>query len=347
AVYLAEARRLGIKVLPPDVNASGERFAATSEGVRFGLGAVRDVGAAALAKILEAREAGPFTGPADFCARTGAGRRALEALTRAGAFSALGVSRAGLAGRVDDVLGVGEALRKLRALGEFDLHGPLPVPDLYDGGTAVELDAGEWPRVELLAAEREVLGLYVSGHPLEGLEPLLAEHRSAPVADVLAVVAGDGEQTVTVTGVVIRAECKVTKAGRAWVSATVEDLDAAITILVFRRTEELAPLLTVDAVVAVRGRLNHRDEEVSVVADQVTVLDTLSGDRPAPVVLDVPAVAGDMAMERLAAVLVEHPGPVPVWLRTECGAVLELTGAGVDASEGFMVAAMAALGEVG
>jgi DNA polymerase III subunit alpha len=299
AIYLAECRRMGIKVLPPDVNDSGLRFAAVGSDVRFGLGAVRNVGANVVASIIRTRETkGRFTSFTDFLDKVElvcCNKRTIESLIKAGAFDSLGHTRLSLITvhemAVDAVIG----LKREQERGQFDLFGG-------DGGACatpessplahLKFEPQEYPRKQLLAYEREMLGLYVSAHPLDGAERILRKHAPKPIAALLDETPTEGE--IVLAGMISSVDKRVNKNGESWAIVTLEDLDASMEVLFFAKSyavlsEDLIP----DTAVAIKGRVNWRDDKMSVFGSAVVPLDISDaekrpGDEP-PFVLRVEA----------------------------------------------------------
>ena len=332
-VYLAEARAQRITVEPPDVNTSDKDFTPTATGtIRYGLSAIRNVGENVVAKIIEAREAkGAFTSFEDFIAKVNPivlNRRVIESLAKAGAFDALAVARSQLLQRDAEkglVLSDAAAARadaanadaRAREQGQFslfaghddisdaNLHTPLPPP------------REELPKSLLLAAEKEMLGVYVSDHPLFAVEEALRAASSHRVTDL------DGlrdQDAVTIGGLVTRMQKKFTKKGEPMAVFWLEDLEGAVEVVVFPSSYvSAAAVLSPDAIVTVRGKIDTRDEEPKVVAQEVAIpsLDATG----LPLVLSVPAeVCTPAFVDRLKGVLESHPGQTPVHLRLLSGA---------------------------
>lgn len=190
AVYLADARKLGIKVLPPDVNESVADFTAVGEDVRFGLKSVRNVGTSVIESMVQSRKSkGKYASFTDFLQKSeinALNKRAVESLIKAGAFDSLGHTRMGLSAAHDTAIDAIIPVKKAEAYGQDDLFGSLD-----GGGDAaapgfgldVAIGEGEWPRKQLLAIEREMLGLYVSAHPLDGAEHILTRNRDTSIAE--------------------------------------------------------------------------------------------------------------------------------------------------------------------
>ncbi|WP_049565631.1 DNA polymerase III subunit alpha [Streptomyces sp. SBT349] len=326
AVYLNECRRMGITVLPPDVNASEADFAAQGDDViLFGLSAVRNVGTNVVESIIRSRKAkGTFSSFPDYLHKVEAPactKRATESLIKAGAFDELGHTRKGLAARFEPMVDAVVALKRKEAEGQFDLFG-----DLGDGGEAGDrapgfgLDAEftdeEWDTTYLLAQEREMLGLYVSGHPLLGLEHLLAETADAAIGHLAGGAHQDGS-VLTIGGIVSGLQRKVTKRGNAWAVATVEDLAGSVDCLFFPATYQLvATHLVEDAVVFVKGRLDKREDVPRLVAMELTVADPATAGEGAPVRLAMrESHVTPRSVRQLREVVEAHPGPCEVHLR--------------------------------
>ncbi|MEU8399882.1 DNA polymerase III subunit alpha [Nonomuraea sp. NPDC048892] len=315
AVYLADCRRLGIKVLPPDVNESLLDFAATGSDIRFGLGAVRNVGANVVDAIVTARRAeGPYTDFDDFLAKVPAvvcNKRVIESLAKAGAFDGLGHHRKGLVAVHEQAVDAVADVKRNAAYGQDSLFGEAG----RAGAFTVAIPEGEWDQATLLAFEREMLGLYVSSHPLDGAEPVLEAHRDTTIAGLLASGRPDG--AARISGIVSGLQRKVTKQGSPWAIVTVEDHDAAVECLVFPKTYALyGETLAEDRVVSVRGRINVRDEAVSLYGEEITVLDVTQAGAEPPVVISIqePQLNPRLVRE-LRHILSTHPGRAPVHVR--------------------------------
>ncbi|MHA6625557.1 DNA polymerase III subunit alpha [Pseudonocardia sichuanensis] len=328
AVYLAECRKLGIRVLVPDVNSSARRFAAVGDDIRFGLEAVRNVGGGVVDSILRTREAGgPYRSFTDFVERAelvACGKRALESLAKAGAFESLGATRRAVVEVHEAAVDAVVPLKRRAAMGQFDLFGADPDPDPGTGPASVSplahlpLSPEEYPRAQLLAQEREMLGLYVSGHPLDGAEALLRRHADRSIAGLLADRPREGE--VVVAGLVTAVERRVDKRGEPWAICTLEDLDASLEVLFFAKAyAALGGELAEDRAVVVRGRVNWREERMSVFGDELVVLDlATAGDGPEPLVLTcAPERLDADAVDELRRTLEAHRGDTPVHVRLD------------------------------
>jgi DNA polymerase III subunit alpha len=348
AVYLSDCRRLGIKVLPPDVNASGLDFAAVSSDIRFGLGAVRNVGANVVDAIVTARTAkGRYLDFNDFLTKVPSvvcNKRVIESLAKAGAFDSLGHCRAGLVAVHEQAVDAVVDVKRNEAHGQDSLFG-----DPGQGGAfSIAIPDGEWDQATLLAYEREMLGLYVSSHPLDGAERVLDAHRDTTIAGLLA--SGRQEGFVRLSGIVSGLQRKVTKQGSPWAIVTLEDHDASVECLVFPKSYALyGEVLAEDRVVAVRGRINVRDETLSVYAEDVTPLNTTETGAEPPVVISLQeSLLNARLVQEFKHILTAHPGRAPVHLRLHRpgrkGLLLELEPYRVSAEPAFYGDVKALLG---
>ncbi|MFI8434561.1 DNA polymerase III subunit alpha [Streptomyces sp. NPDC079020] len=322
AVYLADARKNGVRVLQPDVNESVAEFTAVGDDVRFGLRSVRNVGDNVIDAVVGARRAkGKFTSFADFldkAALPALNKRAVESLVKAGTFDSLGHSRKGLTAIHEEAIDAVIPVKRAAGFGQDDLFAGLG--GKTDGEAAFGLDFpvddAEWPRHRLLATEREMLGLYVSAHPLDGTEHILSGARDCSVAELLASGRTTGD--VQLSGLITGIQLKVTKQGNAWAIVNLEDRDAGIEVLFFPASYQLVRhALAEDNVVSVRGRIEDRDGTVNIFGRELRVLDVSAaehGGRP-PVRLALPAHRiTERSVSDLKRILADHPGDSPVHL---------------------------------
>ena len=316
-LYLHTCRMMGIDVLQPDVNASKLDFAPADGRIRFGLSAVRNVGEQVVEAIIEARQRqGAFASFADFCAKVDAGclnRRTLESLIKAGGFESLGHPRKGLLLSFAPIAEEAIARKRAEAEGQFSLFdsgGTQDEMSLLDSVVVVDI---EFDRRDKLAHEREMLGLYVSDHPLLGMERLLAELSSVSIADLLEH--GGGRDSVQVAGILTGLQKKFTRKGEPYVVGTLEDLRGSIDCIFFPSVyQQAGELLADDALLRVSGRLDDADPP-KIIAFDVIAPDTSDADGQ-PLVLQVaPQQCTDSVVGQLRTVLSDHPGPVPVHLR--------------------------------
>jgi DNA polymerase-3 subunit alpha len=269
--------------------------------------------------ILRTREeGGPYRSFADFMERSElavCGKRALESLAKAGAFELLGATRRAVIEVHEAAVDAVVPLKRRAATGQYDLFGEETAePESVSPLAHLTLCPEEYARAELLAHEREMLGLYVTAHPLDGAEHLLRRHADRSIAALLADRPREGE--VTVAGLVTTVDRRVDKRGEPWAICTLEDLDGSLEVLFFARTyAALGVQLVEDAAVAVTGRVNWREDRMSVFGDSLVVLD-LSVTAPQPLVLScAPERLDADAVDELRRTLVAHPGATPVHVR--------------------------------
>ncbi|MGA2527569.1 MAG: DNA polymerase III subunit alpha [Acidimicrobiales bacterium] len=356
AVYLAECRTLGIEVRVPDVNASTSNFTpiratgdspqAAGRGVIiFGLSAVRNVGEAIVEHIVAARDCGgPFTDFYDFCRRvdpSSLNNRAVESLVKAGAFDSLCHPRKGLCLAFEGIIERALVRRRESEQGITTLFSLLDdqagsataegaSPASFDG-TWVAIPGLEFDKGERLAFEKEMLGLYVSDHPLMGLEQSLRNatevtirdllDAAAPADDAPGALAGGGDLaesfSITTGGVVTSLVRRYTRRGEVMATFVLEDLEAAIDVMVFPKTMiEYGAVLQQDAIVAVRGRLDLREDQPKLICRDVRRLElTAPGNEPpVEVVLPLNRLT-DSLVRQIRDLVSEHPGPCAVHLR--------------------------------
>ena len=351
ATYLSDCRSMGIKVLPPDVNLSMSNFGALAPdelppgvtlsvgspgAITFGLSAVRNVGEALVEQLIAEREEnGQFTSFHDFAERVPESvlnKRTIESLIKGGAFDNMGHTRRGLLTVFEHIIDTTVKRRREREKGVMSLFGD------WDGDAHESSDAGAgdafsertgipelaFDKTEQLRYEKEMLGLYVSDHPLFGVEAALRRKVEQSVLDLQTM---DDGANVVVGGVITNLARKFTKKGDQMAVFLLEDLDASIEVTIFPRTlAEQGHKLEDDLIVAVKGRLDRRDESrYGLIGQTVTVLSGLSAGPAAPLRLRLPSAALDeLKIQRLKRILREHPGDSVVMVDIGQGKVLKL-----------------------
>ncbi|WP_439950896.1 DNA polymerase III subunit alpha [Desulfolucanica intricata] len=311
ALFIEECRRMGIEVLPPDVNESGEGFTVVDGKIRFGMSAMKNVGLAAVQSIIKVREeGGPFTGFGDFCQRLDTkvvNRRVLESLIKGGAFDSLGHRRAQLMAVVDVGLSMAQQAQRDRNSGQVSLF------DFMEENESSSLsltlpDISEFPYSEMLALEKEALGLYISGHPLAEYREVLAGMSTVNNVEVHEYSEGE---IVSLGGLIVSLKQINTKKGDPMAFVNLEDLTGTIEVIVFPRVYKLyRQLLQPDAVVLVKGKVNGSGEEVKIIAEEIS--------------FPVKQVSGDLYLQfinfsmetvhQVQLILQTYPGSSPVFL---------------------------------
>ena len=324
-MYLNECRRMGIKVLAPDVNESFVDFTAVpaADGVgdiRFGLGAVRNVGYNVVEGIRAAREEkGRFESFYDFLSKVPipvANKRTVESLIKAGAFDTLGSTRRALLEIHEDAVEGAVNVKRTEATGQagFDFDSLFDEPQEHSRVP----DRPEWSKKDKLAFEREMLGLYVSDHPLAGLEVQLAKHASSSITEILSGdVAGDGD-IVTIAGLLTSVQHRTARqSGNQYGMVTVEDFGGEITVMFMGKTyQEFAPALASDSIVVIRGRVSTRDDGMNLHAVSMFSPDVGASLGSGPLVISVPEFrATTEVVSALNDVLIRHSGENEVRLK--------------------------------
>ena len=328
AVYLAECRAIGLRVRVPDVNLSSSDFVARSRreddptdcpgAIPFGLSAIRNVGEGLVGHIVSERTAnGEFIDFYDFCQRVDPmvlNKRSIESLIKAGGFDSLGHPRKGLCLVFEQIIDRTLARRREAEAGIQSLFGDLSGSgEVGFDDARVPVPEVEFDKTQKLAFEKEMLGLYVSDHPLLGVEAALRRRSECSVADLRELHDGDIR---TVGGVVTGLVRKYTKRGDLMATFVLEDLQSAIDAWVFPRTMlEQGYKLVDDAIVVVKGRVDGREDEPKFVVMDVEVPQlVLGGGAPLRLRL-APSAADDATVQRLKELLAAHPGPSPVHVR--------------------------------
>ncbi|WP_205474614.1 DNA polymerase III subunit alpha [Nocardioides sp. SYSU D00038] len=320
AIYLNECRRMKIQVLPPDVNESAANFTPVGVDIRFGLNAIRNVGHNVVDGIVSAREEkGRYTDFNDFMEKVPAlvcNKRVIESLIKAGAFDEMKHKRRALVAIHETAVDQYVDIKKNEAIGQDSLFGGL---DDDGGGFGISVtipDLDEWDKTTLLGHERDMLGLYVSDHPLLGLEHVLANGTDCTIGQLMVDESIPGGSTITVSGLITSVQRKITKRGDAWATITLEDLEGAIEVLLFPSSYQLAsPFLTEDAIVRVKGQLSREKDQPELRGQEITVPD-LSDGPSGPVVINLPSTrCTPPVVEQLKDVLGTHPGLTEVRLR--------------------------------
>jgi DNA polymerase-3 subunit alpha len=317
ALYLSECRRMGIKVLEPDINESDAGYTPRGNDIRFGLAAIRNVGEGVVSSIKTARETkGRFTSFGDFLAKVDAqvcNKKTIESLIKAGAFGSMGVTRKGLmAVYLEAIDSVIEA-KRAEAIGQFDLFGGENISHVES--LDLEIPSGEWDKSMLLSYEREMLGLYVSDHPLLGVEHILRSSTDMTISELVDEGA-QNESIVTIGGLITGVTRKVSRQGASWAVVTVEDLEGSLEVLFFSKTyNQYSMSLIEDRIVTVRGRVDRREDVLRFTAIEMSIPE-ISTAPLGPLVISLPmSQCTPPVVERIKEILRSHPGKREVHLQ--------------------------------
>jgi len=278
SAYIAECQKMGIKVMPPDVNESLKDFTVVGDGIRFGLVVIKNVGIGAVENIIAVRKKdGKFTSLLNFCERVdlrAVNKRVIESLIKSGAFDSIG-RRAALLKKIESVIDRASAIQKEISNGQgalFQMEKKSSLPDEPEVD-----DAAEFSPDELLRMEKEMLGLYISGHPLSSVSELLEEQTDTKASDISGRKEGE---LVVVGGILSSCRKLTTRRKELMMVANIEDLTGIIPVVIFPKAyEKYAPLLFEDAVVIIKGKVNidSMNDEKKVLCDIVKPLSKEKG----------------------------------------------------------------------
>jgi DNA polymerase-3 subunit alpha len=315
---------MGLEVLPPDVNTSFSDFTVVDGRIRFGLSAVKRVGDGAVRAIIAARDDGPIASIWDFCERVDVSvvnRGMLESLIACGALDSTGATRRAMTEVLERALASGQKAQADAMVGQgsiFDLEENGSNGSGPGGRSHPPVVGEEWPRDELLRREKEVLGLYVSSHPLAPLREQLARKVDAPLRALHDLRDG---QIVTVGGIVAGIKQLLTKRGEQMAYAELDDVTSTSEVVVFPNTWDLCrDVLRPDAIVLLKARVDRRSEsEVKLIAIEVTPFDAVPDQEVVRLKVDARVVAAGV-MDELKTLIGEYPGHAPVELEVQTSA---------------------------
>ena len=320
ALYLNEARRMGIKVLPPDVNESDSEYTPRGSDIRFGLTAIRNVGENVVLSIIENRKSkDKYTNFGDFLTKVDSlvcNKKTIESLIKAGAFDSLNHSRRGLMMVFLEALDAVSETKRAESIGQFDLFGAANATSSISG-VVLDIPVTEWEKMMLLSYEREMLGLYVSDHPLLGVEHVLRSVTDFSISQIAEV---GHDQIITIGGLITQIQRKVSKQGTPWAIVTVEDLEGAVDVLFFSNAYAAHGVnLVEDRIVAIRGRVDKREEQARISALDLTLPD-LNRIPTGPLIISMEmARCTPPVIDRMKEILRAHPGAREVHLRLADG----------------------------
>jgi len=318
--YISECRNHGIAVLTPEINTSGKDFVVIGERIRFGLLAIKNVGESAIDAILEERGRGAFTSLFDFCGRVDlrkVNKRVLESLVKCGTFEGLGGHRAQLFAAIEDALDYGQRLQRERLdpqLGLFDLGGGAggaeapPPPAL--------LDVPAWDEKTLLGYEKESLGFFISGHPLQRFEGLMDQFTTA---NTLSLRETSGGEAVRVGGLVRSVKVIQTKKGDLMAFVLLEDLHGSVEVVVFSELYAKGrDFLVEDAALLFQGQVQRDEKATKILADTLIPMEQAEETWTASIHLTLDLERTDAGqLSGLREIMARYPGPCPAHLHLQ------------------------------
>ena len=315
AIYLNECRRMGITVLPPDVNESALNFTPVGTDIRFGMGAIRNVGSNVVQAMVAARESeGAYTSFKDFLMKVPAvvcNKRTIESLIKAGAFDSLNHHRRALVMIHEEAIDSVITLKRNEAIGQFDLFAGFEEAE-SEASLSIEIpELPEWEKKDKLSFERDMLGLYVSDHPLQGLEGVLSQHADQSITSIIAEDGPHDGAIITISGMITSLSRRIAKAsGNAYARAEIEDLGGSMEVMFFGQVYgPIASVLAEDLIVVVKGRLQRRDDgAVTLNCMELSVPDLSEGTN-GPLLISMPThKATEAVVTELGDVLRNHRG---------------------------------------
>lgn len=318
ALYINEAIRMGIKILPPDVNESFANFTVVEEGIRFGLAAVKNVGQSAIESIITSRtKFGKFKSIYDFTQRVDSrlvNRRVIESLIKCGAFDSLKLHRSQQLAVLDKALEIAGGVQKDKLNGQFSFFDTFDMQESFQKTFQEVPDIPEWPENQLLSYEKEMLGFYITKHPLARFERLLGTYSSSMIVNLSAL--SDGE-AVRLGGIISKAKITTTRrTGEKMAIVSLEDLTGTVETLIFPRVfQKFSNLVRVDSMVFITGRLNLREEEPKLIADEIIPLEEVKSKFTKAILIHLSTPGLDEPLlDNLKGVLSRHRGKIPVLL---------------------------------
>ena len=321
--YMAEAQRMGVRILPPDINTCASDFTVDGDAVRFGLSAVKGVGEKAVEAIITARsEVGRFTDLFHFCEHVdlrAVNRSTIEALIKCGAFDALGATRAAMIAGLEDAMGIGQSAAKQRRSGQMSFFGGGLMGGELDKPPVRFPDVEPWSESQLLQAEKETLGFYITSHPLVKYGREIKALSQPGGVDLAHLDAQADGVRVALGCMIVQVRHTVTKKdGKKMAMLTVEDLTGKADAVVFPRTyEQFAQHIAPEAMVFLVGTVDKQRERPNILIDEVIPIDEAIERFTSKLIvrLDAAQVADEGVLETLQGILRTHRGNVPVWLQ--------------------------------
>src|SRR3989339_330010 len=317
--YISEAQRMGIKILPPDVNFSSRTFTVTKEGIRFGLSAVKNIGAAAIDSIIESKtKEGPFASLADLCKRVDTrtcNKKVIESLIKAGGFDSFGHGRAYQLAVLGKVLSRAASEQKERANGQSTLFDFQSTAQSQTANVDNDVVIDEFPPDQLLRMEKEMLGIYISSHPLEHVRDSLEAQANVKIVEIAEKREGE---VVKIGGILTECRNITTKKGRMMMIATIEDLTGSVGLVIFPSTfDKVKDHLKKDVIIIVQGKINRdmRSDDFNVVAESIGPMEELEKVRSLHIELVDVNDTGLLA--RMKELLMASKGRDPVFVRLD------------------------------
>ncbi|MEA1967767.1 MAG: DNA polymerase III subunit alpha [Thermodesulfobacteriota bacterium] len=311
--FMDECRSHDIKVLPPDINESDAVFTVSSNAIRFALAAVKNVGQGAIESIVAVRNSdGKFLSLFDFCERVNSSKvtkRVLESLIKCGALDSLKSKRSQMMACLEEALDHGHRIQKDKADSQMDLFADM------EGGVAVPVtipqmpDMEEWNDTELLALEKETLGFYITGHPLQKYEDIIAKYANATSLNLHEM---PEKQSVRMGGTIKPIKILKTKKGDMMAFASLEDMQASVEVVVFPNIyENTHQIIADEAPVILEGEVQKRENSVKLLAEKIIPMDQAKQEWTASIIMNMDLskqLSSDNTLDKLKTIIDRYPG---------------------------------------
>lgn len=316
--YINEANKMGIEILSPDVNESFAKFTMVSESsIRFGLSAVKNVGQGAIDSIIQARNKyGRFNSLYEFCEYTDSrlvNRKVMESLIKCGAFDSLGLFRSQLLAMLEKAMEIAQGFQKDRQNGQFSFFDSVHKERTFKKDFYEIPDIPEWPENQLLSYEKQMLGFYITGHPLAQYSKILNNYATHSTVDLIHLQEGE---EISIGGIISKLKTITTKRNEKMAFVNLEDLDGFIEVLLFPKVfSQYLKMIKMNSTIFVRGRINLRDKEPKIIAEEITLLSEVQKRYTRSIAINLFTTGlEEEVLSKLKDVLIRHRGSVPVYL---------------------------------
>lgn len=317
-IYIDESSRTGIKILPPDVNESFAKFTFVEDGIRFGLGAVKNIGQGAIDSIIDSRKKnGHFKSLYEFCELIDSrlvNRKVIESLIKCGAYESFNLHRSQLMAILDQAMEVAGGMQKDRMRGQLSFFDTFENQDSFKDTFQDVPDIPEWPENQLLSYEKQMIGFYISKHPLARYEKLLENYATCGSMDLMNLHDGD---EIFLGGIVNKVKFTITKrTSEKMAIMKLEDLKGMVEVLVFPSTfQKVGSLIKDDAIIFVKGRISLREQDPKLIADDIIPLDEVKRRFTKFVSINVRSAGLEKQMlDSIKGVLTGYKGSIPVYI---------------------------------
>lgn len=314
--YIKECERLGIWILPPDVCESDGEFKIFSNDIIFGLSAIKNVGSGAIKSIIENRKDGIFKSLFDFCERVNlraVNRKVIESLIKAGAFDYLEIPRSHLFAMIDDAIEHGTKIQKSREKGEVEIFST-PVKPNYTNKKLIS-SLPEWSESRRLAYEKNMLGVYLTGHPVEKYLPVIKMYSTVSISELPKVNNGE----ITVGGILNNLKRNITRKGERMASGELEGIDGKVEVTFFPETfKRFSSVIRANNVVFVKGKIQRREDSIKLIANEVISLSDAKEKFSSKIEIQIKLPVEDKEIKRLKEFIIKNEG--------NCSVILTLYG---------------------